>query len=479
VAIAALLPVTATAAPRAPDTPPEPTAAASLPASAVSGSFPAPADAVPPDPAPASFLIEKIVVTGVRHGSEGIVASETLLRPGSTYTESQLREALHRVERLPFVVSADFSLRRGSERGRLELVIAVVETKPVFFGGVLTLAAFGDGSEVDWGAMASPEIGARTFFGQSGELTGTVTGIGAASGGGGTSTKALFNVAVRHHDLFGRRIVGTLFAGVPQPSDRQAGAELAIPLKRTSVLTIAARQTRARVEFGFEPADDEFSRSTRSTTNRAEIAWRRDTTDDPFAPRQGDRLEAQGFVSSGHGRVSSNADPWSGGWAPGRPEVSWTQDSESDRISGALSARHYWPLTSRLAIGAGASLTGLRDHQDGTTFRDGVAFRDVTSRESSVGGTAEIELLGELPRDRCGTDQCWWYVKTALTGAGSHTRWDPPRQYTYPTPVTYTGSEYSTAALTLSVGVAARGRWGSFRLELWYVHQLRSRYEMR
>lgn len=72
--------------------------------------------------ASASFLIEKIVVEGVGHGSEKIVAAETLLRLGSSYTEPQLREALQRVERLPFVVQADFSLRRGSERGRFELV---------------------------------------------------------------------------------------------------------------------------------------------------------------------------------------------------------------------------------------------------------------------------------------------------------------------------------------------------------------------
>ncbi len=82
-----------------------------------------------------TFVIEKIVVEGVRHGSEKIVAAETLLTPGETYSEAQLQQALHRVERLPFVVQAELSLRRGSERGRFELLIAVTEAKPVFYGG--------------------------------------------------------------------------------------------------------------------------------------------------------------------------------------------------------------------------------------------------------------------------------------------------------------------------------------------------------
>ena len=459
------------APPGAPGTPP----AESPPSTAVGGT--APVGTEPSSPASASFLIEKIVVTGVRHGSEGVVATETLLRPGSPYTEAQLREALHRVERLPFVVSADFSLRRGSERGRFELVITVVETKPVFFGGALGLGAFGDGGEIEWAVMASPEIGARTFFGQSGELTGTISGIGAASSGS-TYSEALFNVAIRHHDLFGRRLVGTLFAGVPQPDERHAGAELAVPLTRTSVLTFGLRQTRKRSDFEDDSPEWSWFRSTRGTSTRADAAWRRDTTDDPFAPRQGGRLQVQGSLSAGDTRVSSSHDPWSD-WYSGPAEGGWTEEADTRRAEGSLAVRHYWPLASRLAIGAGASLAGFRDHEDGTVFQDGVATRDFTWRESSVSGTAEIELLGELRGNRCGTDQCWWSLKTVLTGTETRWRWDPPRQSGYAAPTTFGGNDFSSAALTTSVAIAIRGRWGTVRLELSYLHQLRSRFEMR
>ncbi len=90
-------------------------------------------------------MIEKIVVEGVRHGSEKIVAAETLLTPRQAYSEAQLQQALHRVERLPFVVEAGFSLRRGSERGRHELVITVTEAMPVFFGRSFEVGGSGGG----------------------------------------------------------------------------------------------------------------------------------------------------------------------------------------------------------------------------------------------------------------------------------------------------------------------------------------------
>lgn len=459
------------APPEAPGAPP----ADSPPSTAADGTEPGRTG--PSSPAPASFLIEKIVVTGVRHGSEGVVATETLLRPGNPYTEAELREALHRVERLPFVVSAEFSLQRGSERGRFELVITVVETKPLFFGGMVGLAAFGDEHRIEWGASASPEIGARAFFGQSGELTGTIGGIGISSGGE-TLTEALFNVAVRHHDLFGRRLVGTLFAGAPRPDERQAGAELAVPLTRTSVLSFGLRLTRARFDYDWSSAERSWFRSTRTTSSQVDAAWRRDTTDDPFTPRQGGRLQAQGFLSAGDTRISSSHDLWSV-WPAGSAEGEWTEEADTRRAEGSLAARHYWPLASRLSIGAGASLASFRNQEDGTVFRDGVATRDVARRESSVSGAAEIELLGELRGDQCGAVQCWWSLKTALTGTETRSRWDPP----WPSPdaasAAVSGNDYSLAALTATAAIAIRGRWGTARLELWYVHQLRYRFETR
>lgn len=78
------------------------------------------------------FLIETITVEGVgREAARGIIVAESLLQEGESYSEDELRKAVYRVKRLPFVVEADFSLKKGSERGAYELVITVEETKPV------------------------------------------------------------------------------------------------------------------------------------------------------------------------------------------------------------------------------------------------------------------------------------------------------------------------------------------------------------
>jgi hypothetical protein len=90
----------------------------------VLAALPAAAQEEPP-PETARFLIETISVEGPKEAAANIVKAETLLRPGETYTETQLRLAIYRVHRLPFVLDANFALRKGSRRGAYELVISV------------------------------------------------------------------------------------------------------------------------------------------------------------------------------------------------------------------------------------------------------------------------------------------------------------------------------------------------------------------
>jgi hypothetical protein len=66
---------------------------------------------------PARFLLEMITVEGPREAAGRIIEAETLLRAGQSYTEADLGQAVARVQRLPFVLDADFSLRKGSALG--------------------------------------------------------------------------------------------------------------------------------------------------------------------------------------------------------------------------------------------------------------------------------------------------------------------------------------------------------------------------
>lgn len=91
---------------------------------------------------PARFLIEKITVEGPKAAAVNIVRAETLLRAGESYTEDQLRQAVYRVHRLPFVLDASFSLRKGSRRGAYELLIEVEPARWFFYDAWIRAFAF-------------------------------------------------------------------------------------------------------------------------------------------------------------------------------------------------------------------------------------------------------------------------------------------------------------------------------------------------
>jgi hypothetical protein len=80
------------------------------------------------------FEIETITVEKAHKFSPGIVVAESLLETGRAYTERELREAIYRIVRLPLIINAEFSLRKGSRRGLYELVIEVEEARRWFFG---------------------------------------------------------------------------------------------------------------------------------------------------------------------------------------------------------------------------------------------------------------------------------------------------------------------------------------------------------
>ncbi len=79
-----------------------------------------------------TFLIESIKVEGIRFSSPAIVRAESKLVEGRAYSEAQIRDAVARVHRLPFVVDADVRLEKGSERGKYVLVLRIEEMKPLF-----------------------------------------------------------------------------------------------------------------------------------------------------------------------------------------------------------------------------------------------------------------------------------------------------------------------------------------------------------
>lgn len=145
------------------------------------------------------FYVETITVEGVTTFAPEIVVAESLLEEGRTYSESELRDALHRIKRLPLVLDADFSLRKGSERDRYELVISIRETRRWFWG--LDLDFTGWSEPVSVNGVESTDstyssiglIGRRFAAGRHGIVYGALGG-----------TDGTLQLGYSHYDLFGR-----------------------------------------------------------------------------------------------------------------------------------------------------------------------------------------------------------------------------------------------------------------------------------
>jgi len=145
------------------------------------------------------FFLEKITVEGVTTFSSEIVVAESLLETGRVYSESELRDAVHRIKRLPLVLDVEFSLKKGSERDRYELVIRVRETRRWFWGLDVNLAGWSEPvsvSGIETTSFTESDlflIGRRFAAGRHGVA---YVALGGADG--------TIQAGYTHHDLFGR-----------------------------------------------------------------------------------------------------------------------------------------------------------------------------------------------------------------------------------------------------------------------------------
>lgn len=80
-----------------------------------------------------TFNLVEIRVEGVRDNAEGIILAESRLSKKATYSEAELFAAMVRLNRLPFVLDAEFRLEKGGEFQTYVLVIEVQPTKRFFF----------------------------------------------------------------------------------------------------------------------------------------------------------------------------------------------------------------------------------------------------------------------------------------------------------------------------------------------------------
>lgn len=233
---------------------------------------------------PPRFLIESIVVEGVaRAAGRQIVADESLLKPGQIYSEPQLRQAVYRIKRLPFVVDAEFLLRRGTARGAYELVVKVEEATPVFFlaeadaqrAKYLDLSTGKLKTATVWQRFGT--LGGRMFVGSHGLAYGSVEKVQHQDG-------ELVQAGYTQYDLFG---AGS-FAGADVSSaegfrgDSQNRLVLfgGVPLTSAQSFRVDLQWQQAKSDLG------DFG-IFQGTQRLADLDWIYNTTDDPLFPMSG------------------------------------------------------------------------------------------------------------------------------------------------------------------------------------------------
>ena len=301
--------------------------------------------------APARFFIEKIEVRDAHRASPDLIKAETLLHEGAEYSEADLKAASARLTRLPFLLSADFALTKGSDRGRMVLVITVVETKPFFFLLDVRPTLWDDSRRtVDYEVdpisdSADAAFGFRTFVGGRG-----IVHVGATARRDRhafTTDYSSWAVGYTRYDLFGTRAFATI--NLRLPFDSPAGGSISpqivagIPLTANQTLTVDYEDTHFRDDT-ITVLDTDFHRQ--DSERLMSLAWTFNTTNEPFVPTRGSiyRVAALRSMRDRAGFHFTHA-------IPGPPPDPYAQHINGNAID--LTAMRYWELNERDSVSAG------------------------------------------------------------------------------------------------------------------------------
>jgi hypothetical protein len=261
------------------------------------------------------FFIERIEVRDNDRVSPEVVIAESRLREGHAYSEAELRDASTRLGRLPFLLSVDFALEKGSERGNYVLVLTLHETRTFFF--LVDVQPHFDGQDAE-GVIPDDEsrspasenvaLGFRWFVGPRGALH-------IAFSGGGRQREfareyAAFSVGYTQYDLFGTRAFATLnLRQIVDLEDTGISPQLVVgvPLSANQTLTLQYDELRASrdgVLSTLRSYDERYSQRLVS----ARLSY--NTTNEPFFPTRGVYLYGGPIAGWTDGEVNYNEAPY-------------------------------------------------------------------------------------------------------------------------------------------------------------------------
>lgn len=344
---------------------------------------------------PPRFFIEKIEVRDAKRVSPEVVVAESRLREGQEYSEADLRDASARLTRLPFLLSAEFALEKGSERGRYVLVLTINETKPFFYALDLRPIFTTDHRiEPDYSdrigvADSAATLGMRWFVGRRGALH--VALITSDYGGDFPRDYAAVAVGYTQYDLFGTRAFATLnLKRILTKGDIGVTPQLVVgvPVSGNQTVTLELDETRFD-DYGYEVLNQTFD--VNSAQRVVGMTWSYNTTNRPFTPTRGTRINV-------------------------RPRVSWSDAATFTYI--VVNPGQYPPI---FAVHGDTVHIGSRE-----ISVEGVRFFELTERSSVSAGLEAAWTRYALDSDVRGhtSDDV---ARAVVTGSYSYSLWDPAR----------------------------------------------------
>lgn len=362
------------------------------------------------DVTPTRFFIERIEIRDADRVSPDVVISESRLSAGEEYSEADLRDASARLSRLPFLLSAEFSLEKGSERGRHVLVITINETKAFFYALDLRhILKRDENVQADYSdrigvADNAATIGMRWFIGRRGALHMAV--LTTDYNNNFARDYIAFAAGYTQYDLFDTRAFATLnlkhvVTSVNSTLSPQLVVGIPVSANQTVTLDIDEVRFGEDVREIFEVTYDE-NRSQRV----ASLTWSYNTTNRPFLPTRGMLLSVTPRVSwSDAATYAFIVTPNPNGGSPIFEARADTLHSEAREV--VLKAARYVELTERTSVSAGVELSLLQYTLESDVEgidRDRAARAEVTAGYSyslwdasrAKNGDSRIELKGRV-----------------------------------------------------------------------------------
>ena len=329
------------------------------------------------DAASPLFFIEKIEVRNTARVSPDVVIAESRLREGAEYSESELRDAAARLARLPFLLTAEFALERGTERGRHILVITVTETRSFFFRlDIVPIveqnpnAGVNIRTETPSGDSTAAALGYRWFLGRRGALHVALIGRNSTELTRGYSA---FAVGWTQYDLFGTRAFATL--NIKDSPELGTSPQIVVGVPLSLNQTITAEYDEVIVDYEYKNVARVNDRDTQRV---ARLTWSYNTANHPYLPTEGILFSA--------GPIANWRDEGTlfRVFSPEEGQATVVEVPVHSRVIGVeASAQRFWEITDRTSVSVGVE-SRLGHFEQRLTFQG----RRSVDRYNSVSGIA-------------------------------------------------------------------------------------------